>query len=42
MGTRIRQDVLGAQCADYGATVVATLAVRLTVAYGRGWSEKRL
>ncbi len=42
VGTRIRQDVLGAQRADYGAAVVAGLARRLTVAYGRGWSEKQL
>ncbi len=42
VGTRIRQDVLGAQRADYGATVVAGLARQLTLAYGRGWSEKQL
>ena len=42
VGRRIRQDVLGAQRADYGATVVAALARRLTTAYGRGWSEKQL
>lgn len=42
VGTRIRQDVLGAQRADYGTTVVASLAARLTAAYGRGWSEKQL
>lgn len=42
VGRRIRQDVLGAQRAGYGATVVASLARQLTAAYGRGWSEKQL
>ena len=39
VGRRIRQDVLGNQRADYGATVVAALARQLTAAYGPGWSE---
>ena len=42
VGRRIRQDVLGAQRADYGGAVVAALARQLTSAYGRGWSEKQL
>lgn len=42
VGRRIRQVVLGAQRADYGAAVVAGLARQLTAAYGRGWSEKQL
>lgn len=42
VGRRIRQGVLGHQRADYGATVVASLARQLTSVYGRGWSEKQL
>lgn len=42
IGQRVRQDILGQQRAEYGAAVLAQLAQQLTMAYGRGWSEKQL
>jgi predicted nuclease of restriction endonuclease-like (RecB) superfamily len=42
IGRRIREDVLGGTRAEYGQEIIAGLARQLTVAYGRGWSEKQL
>lgn len=42
VGRRIREDVLGAQRADYGGQIVATLSRQLTSEYGRGFEEKNL
>lgn len=42
IGNRIRKDVLNDDRADYGKTIVKSLAQRLTTKYGKGWSEKTL
>jgi predicted nuclease of restriction endonuclease-like (RecB) superfamily len=42
IGRRISEGVLGGARADYGQRVLEGLARQLTVAYGRGWSEKQL
>jgi predicted nuclease of restriction endonuclease-like (RecB) superfamily len=42
VGKRIRDEVLRAQRADYGAQIVATLSGQLVVEYGRGFQEKNL
>jgi predicted nuclease of restriction endonuclease-like (RecB) superfamily len=42
VGRRIQAEVLGGERAGYGQQVISSLARRLTVDYGRGWSEKQL
>ncbi len=42
IGTRIRQDVLKEQRAEYGAEIVAALGRQLEARYGRGFGEKNL
>jgi predicted nuclease of restriction endonuclease-like (RecB) superfamily len=42
IGARIRQDVLKAKRAEYGARIVAALGRQLEAAYGRGFGEKNL
>ena len=42
VGQRIRKDILEERRADYGSAVVASLARRLTEAYGKSWGEKQL
>ena len=42
IGRRIRQDVLGAKRATYGAEIVATLSRQLEPEFGRGVSDKSL
>ncbi len=42
IGTRIRQDVLQEQRAEYGAEIVATLGRQLDTRFGRGFGEKAL
>jgi len=42
IGKRINEEVLHAQRAEYGQRVVASLAERLIVEYGRGFSAKSL
>ncbi len=42
MGTRIREEILGADRAAYGKEVMRTLAAELTAAYGAGFSHSNL
>lgn len=42
IGTRIRQDILREQRAEYGEQIVAALSRQLTVEYGSGFAEKSL
>ncbi|WP_157381612.1 DUF1016 N-terminal domain-containing protein, partial [Burkholderia ubonensis] len=42
VGRRIRDDVLRGERAGYGQQILSALAQRLTVEYGRGWSEQQL
>jgi len=42
IGERIRREILGGQRAAYGKQVVATLAQRLKVAFGRGFTQDNL
>jgi predicted nuclease of restriction endonuclease-like (RecB) superfamily len=42
IGTRVREDVLGGERAEYGREVLERLARRLTVRYGRGYSRRNL
>jgi hypothetical protein len=42
IGTRIRQDVLGNERADYGKEVVRDLAATLALEYGKGFSRTNL
>ncbi|WP_322067294.1 PDDEXK nuclease domain-containing protein [Burkholderia ubonensis] len=42
VGRRIRDDVLRGERAGYGQQILSALAQRLTVDYGRGWSEQQL
>ena len=42
IGQRIRTEVLGGARANYGATVMASLAQQLAADYGRGFEEKNL
>jgi predicted nuclease of restriction endonuclease-like (RecB) superfamily len=42
IGKRIRQDVLHDKRAEYGEKIVKALSVKLTVEYGRGYTEKGL
>ena len=41
IGTRVRQDILKEQRAEYGATVVAALGRQLEEQFGRGFGEKK-
>jgi predicted nuclease of restriction endonuclease-like (RecB) superfamily len=42
VGTRIRQDILRENRADYGQQIIATLGQQLEQEFGRGFSEKSL
>ena len=42
VGQRIQSEMLKDERAEYGQRITAGLAVRLTVLYGCGWSEKQL
>lgn len=42
IGDRIRRDVLEEKRAEYGAEIVKTVAAKLEVEFGRGFSEKSL
>ena len=42
IGQRIRIDVLNGERGEYGRHVLARLARKLTIEYGRGWSEQQL
>ncbi len=42
VGTRVRQEILKEQRADYGAKIVVTLSRQLEREYGRGYAEKNL
>ncbi|HBA85028.1 MAG TPA: DUF1016 domain-containing protein [Verrucomicrobia bacterium] len=42
MGKRIREDILREKRAEYGQEVLQALAAKLTIEFGRGYSEKNL
>lgn len=42
IGSRINQDVLGNERAEYGKQIVATLSRQLVERYGKGYDEKKL
>jgi hypothetical protein len=42
IGQRIQQEILGGHRAEYGESVVASLATALERDYGRGFAEKNL
>jgi hypothetical protein len=42
VGARINADILKDKRAEYGKEVIASLAERLTAAYGKGWDVKTL
>ena len=42
VGKRIKEDVLRDQRAEYGKQTIKNLSLRLTMKYGKGWSEKSL
>lgn len=42
IGTRINEDILHNQRAEYGKEVIASLARELELIYGKGWGEKQL
>ena len=42
VGKRIKEDVLYNKRAEYGKQIMKNLATRLTLKYGKGWSEKSL
>ena len=42
IGARIRQEILGAERADYGERIVRSMGERLSVEYGRGFSGSNL
>ncbi len=42
IGNRIRKDILSESRAQYGKQIVKKLAEKLTIEYGRGWSENQL
>jgi DUF1016 N-terminal domain len=42
IGTRIRQDVLREERAEYGEAIIATLSRQLTAEYGRGYHRRNL
>lgn len=42
IGNRVRKDVLNENRAEYGKQIVKKLSDKLTIEYGRGWSENQL
>ena len=42
IGTRIREDILHEQRAEYGEQIVPTLSAQLTMEYGRGFGRRNL
>lgn len=42
VGKRIKEDILNNQRAEYGKLVVKNIAKKLSLRYGKGWSEKKL
>lgn len=42
VGVRIRTDILKEQRADYGGEILQTLSAKLTVEFGRGFSQRNL
>lgn len=42
IGKRINDELLNKRRAEYGQKILATLSVKLTEEFGRGWSEKHL
>jgi len=42
VGNRIRKDILNENRAKYGKQIVKKLSAKLTIEYGRGWSENQL
>lgn len=42
IGKRIKEDILNNKRADYGKQILLELSAKLTVEFGKGWSEKQL
>lgn len=42
VGSRVRKEILKDERAEYGRTIVASVARQLTLQYGKGFSEKSL
>jgi hypothetical protein len=42
IGKRIQYEVLKGERAKYGRQIIASLSKQLTLAYGKGWSERQL
>ena len=42
VGRRIKQEIMHHKRAEYGKLILHTLSAKLTVKYGRGWSERNL
>lgn len=42
VGQRINVEILQGERADYGQQIVVQLALKLTDAYGKGWSSRQL
>lgn len=42
IGTRIKEDILKNNRAEYGKQIIESLSLQLTHEYGSGWSEKQL
>jgi len=42
VGKRINDDVLNNKRAEYGKQILSTLSTKLTLEFGKGWSEKQL
>jgi hypothetical protein len=42
IGKRIKEDVLYNKRAEYGKEIVKQLAEKLTLQYGKGWSDRKL
>lgn len=42
IGQRLQTEILNGERAEYGKQVIKTLSKKLTISYGRGWSEKQL
>jgi hypothetical protein len=42
VGERINAEVLKGKRAEYGKEVILTLSYRLTLQYGKGWSDRQL
>lgn len=42
IGTRIKEDILKNNRAEYGKQIIESLSLQLTEEYGAGWSEKQL